>query len=54
MNRLLNCPFCGSDNIKSSDDGRPMIFCWGCGATMAWPDMERTIKAWNTRLGGKN
>ncbi len=47
--KLLDCPFCGSDNIKSSDEKTPMIFCWKCGATMSWPDMGTTIKAWNTR-----
>ncbi len=29
-----------------------MITCWGCGVTMAWPDEERTIKAWNRRETG--
>jgi Lar family restriction alleviation protein len=46
--KLLHCPFCGSDNVvRGGDDKMVAVFCRTCGA--CGPDEYGSIAAWNRR-----
>lgn len=54
-NKILPCPFCGSDEVSLSDGymGQTIghfVECIKCGASSHMnPDKNETIKLWNTR-----
>lgn len=51
--KLLNCPFCGSENVHEDETVNhwPMVECWDCGAHGPIIDIDKakSVEGWNTR-----
>lgn len=50
---LLECPFCGSMNVFSGNDGKHhYVWCDNCGCGTGYATSEESaVKKWNTREG---
>lgn len=49
MNKLLPCPFCGSDEPELVIDSNDYVFCWKCETKGPSGTSEYAIRKWNTR-----
>lgn len=53
--KLLECPFCGSDYVYPDSDlegKRHAVLCGNCGCqTDGWVKPSLAMKSWNTRNG---